>query len=79
MGGFYERLVGLVKRSLRKSVGRNLLTDTQLETLIKEIEAVVYSRPLFYFGDDIDSSLFLTHGHFLTLNPKNGVPELDFV
>ena len=43
MGGFYERLVGLVKRSLRKSVGRNLLTDTQLETLIKEIEAVVNS------------------------------------
>ena len=54
MGGFYERLVGLVKRSLRKSVGRNLLTDTQLETLIKEIEAVVNSRPLVYVGDDID-------------------------
>ena len=78
MGGFYERLVGLVKRSLRKSVGRNLLTDTQLETLIKEIEAVVNSRPLVYVGDDIDSSLVLTPGHFLTLNPKTGVPELEF-
>ena len=63
MGGFYERLVGLVKRSLRKSVGRNLLIDTQLETL-KEIEAVVYSRPLVYVGDDIDSSIVLTPGHF---------------
>ena len=69
MGGFYERLVGLVKRSLRKSVGSNLLTDTQLETLIKEIEAVVNSRPLVYVGDDIDSSLVITPGHFLTLNP----------
>ena len=41
-------------------MGRNLLTDTQLETLIKETEAVVNSRPLAYVGDDIDSSLVLT-------------------
>ena len=78
IGGFYERLVGLVKRSLRKSVGRNLLSDTQLQTLLKEIEAVVNSRPLVYAGDDIDSSITLTPGHLLTLNPKTGVPELEF-
>ena len=78
MGGFYERLVGLVKRSLRKSVGRNLLSDTQPETLLKEIETVVNSRPLVYIGDGIDSSITLTPGHFLTLNPKAGVPELEF-
>ncbi|KAH3848563.1 hypothetical protein DPMN_090941 [Dreissena polymorpha] len=45
MGGFYERLVGLVKRSLRKSVGRNLLTEIQMQTLVKEVESVVNSRP----------------------------------
>ena len=78
MGDFYERLVGLVKRSLRKSVGRNLLSDNQLETLLNETEAVVSSRPLEYIGDDIDSSITLTPGHFLTLNPKAGVPELEF-
>ena len=78
MGGLYERLVGLVKRSLRKSVGRNLLTDTQLETLIKEIEAVVNRSHLDYLGEDIDSSLVLTPGHFLILSPKTGVPELEF-
>ena len=27
MGGFYERLVGLVKRSLRKAIGRICLTN----------------------------------------------------
>ena len=78
MGGFYERLVGLVKRSLRKSVGRNLLSDTQLQTLLKEIEAVVNSRHLVYARDDIDSSITLTPGHLLTLNLKTGVPELEF-
>ena len=78
MGGFYERLVGLVKQSLRKSVGRNLLSDTQLQTLLKEIEAVVNSRHLVYAGDDIDSSITLTPGHLLTLNPKTGFPELIF-
>ena len=60
MGSFYERLVELVKRSLRKSVGRNLLSDTQLETLLKEIVAILNSRPLVYIGDGIDSSITLT-------------------
>jgi len=44
-GGYYERLVGLVKRSMRKTVGRKLLTVVQLQTLIKEIESVLNTRP----------------------------------
>ncbi|XP_065180222.1 uncharacterized protein LOC135810660 [Sycon ciliatum] len=32
-GGLYERMVGLVKRSLRKSIGRQLLTVNQLTTV----------------------------------------------
>ena len=34
MGGFYERLIGLVKRALRKTPGRNLLTLIQMQSLI---------------------------------------------
>ncbi|XP_053392151.1 uncharacterized protein LOC128554862 [Mercenaria mercenaria] len=44
-GGYWERIVGLVKRSLRKSLGRRSLTDIQLLTVIKEIESVINSRP----------------------------------
>ena len=44
MGGFYERLVGLVKRTLRKAIGRSSLTNEQLLTVLKESEAVVNSR-----------------------------------
>jgi hypothetical protein len=36
MGGYYERLVGLVKRTLRKTIGRTLLTSVKLQTLLKE-------------------------------------------
>ena len=78
MGGFYERLVSLVKRALRKSVNRQLLTYVQLQTVLKEIESTVNSRPLVYVCDDIDSTLTLTPGHFLTLNPATGVPVLEY-
>ena len=74
MGGFYERLVGIVKRSLRKAIGRVCLNSEQLLTMLKEAEAVINSRPLVYVGDDINSSMTLTPAHFLTLNPKIGLP-----
>ena len=60
MGGFYERLIGLVKTSLRKTIERRLLTTVQLQTLLKEIEAVLNSRPLVYVGDDFNSNFPIT-------------------
>lgn len=77
MGGFYERLVGLVKRSLRKTLQRKLLKLVQLQTILKEIEAAINTRPLVYVGDDIESNIALSPSHFLSLNPKTGFPELD--
>ena len=74
MGGFYERLVGLVKRALRKSLGSLTLHFDQLQTLIYEISAVLNSRPLVYVSEDINSNFSLTPGHFLTLNPFSGTP-----
>ena len=77
MGGFYERMVGLVKRTLRKTIGKASLGNEQLLTVLKEAEAVVNSRPLVYIGDDIQSPITLTPAHFLTLNPKIGIPGLE--
>ena len=42
--------------------------------MLKEAEAVINSRPLVYVGDGINSSMTLTPAHFLTLNPKIGLP-----
>ncbi|XP_060600229.1 uncharacterized protein LOC132753738 [Ruditapes philippinarum] len=78
MGGVYERLVGIVKRALRKALGKKLLLMDQISTVVKEIEAVVNRRPLVYVGEDIKSSITLTPGHFLCLNPKTGIPNLDY-
>ena len=77
MGGFYERMVGLVKRTLCKAIGKARLTSEQLLTVVKEAEAVVNSRPIVYAGDDIHSHIMLTPAHFLTLNPNIGLPDLD--
>ena len=64
MGGFYERLVSLVKRTLRKTIDRKLLTCIQLQTVLKEVEATVNAWPLVYLCDDIDSTITLTPGLF---------------
>lgn len=89
IGGFYERLVGLVKQALPKSIGKICLNLVQLETILTEVEAVVNSRPLVYVGADLNPGFALTHSDFLSLNPKTGVPclatedeqlqDLDFV
>ena len=74
MGGFYERLIGLAKQSLRKSIGKICLTMVQLETVVKEVEAVVNSRPLVNEGADFSSGFTITPGDFLSLNPKTCHP-----
>jgi hypothetical protein len=74
MGGFYERLIGIVKRALRKTIGRKLLSLEQMTTILKECEAVVNSRPLVYIGSDLKSSIALTPKHFICLNPFTGIP-----
>jgi len=48
----------------------------QLETVVKEGEAAVNSRPLVYEGADFSSGFTLTPADFLSLNPKTGVPSL---
>ena len=79
VSGFYEILVGLAKRALRKTLGRKLLTLIQMQTLLKEIEAILNSSPLVYVGEDITSSITLTPDYFLSLNPQIGIPEIEIV
>ena len=56
-------------------MGRKLLSDDQMHTVVKEVESVVYARPIVYISDDIDSTITITPGHFLCLNPKIGMRE----
>ena len=52
MGGFYERLIGITKRAITKTLGLCKLNSDQWSTVLAEIEATINSRPLTYVGDD---------------------------
>ena len=73
MGSFYERLVGVIKRVLHKTLGTNCLTLTQLSTILTKAEAVVNSRPLVYVENDINSGHVLVPNDFLSMNSNNVV------
>ena len=76
-GGFYERLVGITKRSLRKSLGKSKMDEQQLSTILVETEAVINSRPLVYVENDINYSKALTPADFITLNHGVGTPNIE--
>ena len=77
IGGFYERLVSLFKKALRKTINRKSLTVIQLLTVLKEVEAAINSRLLVYVSDDIESTITLTSSHILPLNPTTGIPDIE--
>jgi hypothetical protein len=75
MGGFYERLVGIVKRSLRKVLGKRCLNLVQLQTIIAETAAIVNSRPLVQCDFDV-REMVLTPAHFLGKAGTAGIPAV---
>jgi Integrase zinc binding domain len=51
-GGWWERMVGVVKNLLKKAIGKTSLYSDELETLMIRIEAVVNKRPITYVYND---------------------------
>ena len=64
-GGFYERLVKLVKRRLKKTIGKAYLNMIELNTILIEVAAVLNSHPLTYPYVDINDASPLIPSHFL--------------
>ena len=52
LGGFYERMVRIVKNALKKVVGRASLDRDQLNTVLIEIENIINSGPLTYISEE---------------------------
>ncbi|GFW97570.1 integrase catalytic domain-containing protein [Trichonephila clavipes] len=51
-GGFWERFIGLVKRTLRKTLGKTSLNHEEVYTVLCHSESLINSRPLTYVTDE---------------------------
>ena len=83
-GGFWERMIGLTKQAIKKTLGRAFITLAQLETVIVEVEAMLNDRPLTYVSSNFDDPEPLTPSHLLygrrvrlVPYPFNNPDELD--
>ena len=55
--GFFERLIGIMKRSLSKVVGKSTLRLEELEEVLLDVECVMNNRPLCYQGEEFEEQV----------------------
>ena len=53
-GGQFERLIGLIKASLYRTIGKAQLTWAELEEVLLDIEIILNNRPLTHIEEEID-------------------------
>ena len=78
-GGFWERLIGVLKSILRRVLGRACLNDEELTTILCDVESIINSRPLTYLSEDPDDLLALTPAMFLQEIKSVGVCDFDII
>ena len=69
-GGFYEKLIGITKMSLKKVVGKAWLFYDELVTVIYEIENLINSPPLTYL-------IFIKHRYPHTTFYMDGILMIE--
>ena len=80
LGGQFERIVGLVKQSLFKVMGRSTLNWKELESLLLDVEITLNNRPLGYVEDDPNmpiltpSAMMMVESNFV---PQEGNDMVD--
>ncbi|KFM57426.1 hypothetical protein X975_24273, partial [Stegodyphus mimosarum] len=68
-GGFWERLIGILKRILENVLGRASLNYQEMETVLCDCENQLNSTPLTYISEDPEDLNALTTDLFLKENP----------
>ena len=72
-GGQFERLVGLVKQALYKTLGKGCLYCKELQEVIIDIEIALNNRPLSYIEEDVQMPILTLNS--LMFGQPGVVPE----
>ncbi|XP_065665443.1 uncharacterized protein LOC136086875 [Hydra vulgaris] len=56
-GGLFEKLIGIMKKSLSKTIGKGMLSFNELEKVLLDFECSMNNRPLCYQGDQFDNQV----------------------
>ncbi|XP_068240128.1 uncharacterized protein [Palaemon carinicauda] len=80
-GGFYERLIGVLKGCLSKALYHKRVSFEELRTLLVEFQVVINSRPLTYLSSDRDCEALtpsmLLYGRNVCIPPPNNLTNDD--
>ena len=80
-GGFYERIMKHIKEPLKKVIGKAILNEVELQTILVQVEALINERPLtaIHSGDDcqIITPSQLINGRCLAHVYREDKPEFD--
>ena len=73
-GGFYERMIQVVKSCLHKVLYRRQISFEELRTLTREFQTIINNRPLTYIPEEQDTVILtpnrLLHGRDISLAPQ---------
>ena len=73
-GSSYERMIGTMKRCLRKVLSNARMTFEELQTVLVEVERILNSRPLTYEHDDVGSEV-LSPAHLICGRRPLSIPD----
>ncbi|XP_055924416.1 uncharacterized protein LOC129956519 [Argiope bruennichi] len=78
-GGWWERIVRMLKELLRRVLGKSIINYEELLTVLCDCESIINARPLTYIQDDPNELLPLTPSMFIHGNSNYETPDLDKV
>ena len=74
-GGQFERLIGLVKQSLYKTIGRANLSWNELQEVLLDLEITLNNRPLSYVEDDVEFPIITPNSLMFGNPPQRSLEE----
>ncbi|UYV61483.1 hypothetical protein LAZ67_1005017, partial [Cordylochernes scorpioides] len=78
-GGWWERLIGMMKQLLFRILGQTSLGYEELSTVMCDVESLMNTRPLTYLTEESEDLAPLTPSLFLHEVREVGVPDLDLI